>query len=95
MVREPKVLTAVEVSLVAGIGSSRLAGLLQHMVGSVGAMLHAEEHIVGNELAFFVALAVDMRFFHAADDKQVIAGLLNIVHPANFPCVRELGHRDG
>lgn len=95
MVREPKVLTAVEVSLVAGIGSSRLAGLLQHMVGSVGAMLHAEEHIVGNELAFFVAFAVDMRFFHAADDKQVIAGLLNIVHPANFPCVRELGHRDG
>ena len=60
--REPKVLTAVEVSLVAGIGSSRLAGLLQHAVGGVGAMLHAEEHIVGNELAFFVALAVDMRF---------------------------------
>lgn len=57
------------VSLVAGIGFSRLAGLLQHAVGGVGAMLHAEEHIVGNELAFFVAFAVDMRFFHAADDK--------------------------
>ena len=89
--REPKVLTAVEVSLVAGIGSSRLAGLLQHAVGGVGAMLHAEEHIVGNELAFFVALAVDMRFVHTADDKQVIAGLLNIVHTANFAGVRESG----
>ena len=81
--------------MVAGIGSSRLAGLLEHAVGGVGAVLHAEEHIVGNEPAFFVAFAVDMRFSHTADDKQVIAGLLNIVHPANFPCVRELGHRDG
>ena len=95
MVREPKVLTAVEGLLGRRDRPSRLAGLLQHAVGGVGAMLHAEEHIVGNEPVFFVTFAVDMRFFHTADDEQVIAGLLNIVHPANFPCVRELGYGNG
>ena len=88
--REPKVLTAV-----GRFGRWELAGLLEHAVSGVGAVLHAEEHIVGNELAFSVAFAVDMRFLHIADDKQVIASLLNIVHSANFPCVRELGHRNG
>ena len=88
--REPKVLTAV-----GRFGRWELAGLLEHAVSGVGAVLHAKEHIVGNELAFSVAFAVDVRLLHIADDKQVIAGLLDIVHPANFPCIGELGHRNG
>ena len=52
-------------------GRRGLCGLLevslQHAVGGVGSVLNAEEHIMGDELAFRIALAIDVSLVHATD----------------------------